>query len=375
LNNIPYKYYEISRSLNISVIGNILKLEVPVIKQNLFAIFAIIFSLCFLSFAIVMALGGNPQNSTLEVAIYQYALFDLNFNKAIILSFIQIVICIIFVSIGFYKFKGSNFFQIDYQANLHPHKDLFILKFIDFIIIFSSTIFLFSPIFFIFLEALKSNFSDIIFDYYFIKAFFNSIFISLITGILVSFIGLITSVILVINYKNILIQQIMFLFSSIIIIISPIIFSLGYFIYFQSYIYIEIVKFFIVILINAIFLLPFSILIFFNNLKNIYLTFEDYKETYRLGIINYFRIISPLFKNNFIYIFAFSTVITLGDFTIISFFRSESFETLPSYLYKLISSYRFNEASFIAGIILLISMIIYFIIDNFNYQGKPAKRT
>ena len=92
------------------LLGYILKLEVPIIKQNSFAIFAIIFSLCFLSFAIVMALGGNPQNSTLEVAIYQYALFDLNFNKAIILSFIQIVICIIFVSIGFYKFKGSNFF-------------------------------------------------------------------------------------------------------------------------------------------------------------------------------------------------------------------------------------------------------------------------
>ncbi len=71
--------------------------ELPIIKQNLFAVFAIIFSLCFLSFAIVMALGGSPKNSTLEVAIYQYALFDLNFNKAILLSFIQIFICITFV--------------------------------------------------------------------------------------------------------------------------------------------------------------------------------------------------------------------------------------------------------------------------------------
>ena len=44
-------------------------------------------------------------------------------------------------------------------------------------------------------------------------------------------------------------------------------------------------------------------------------------------------------------------------------------------LFKLISSYRFNEASFVAGIILLMSIIIYFIIDNFNYQGKPAIRT
>ena len=49
--------------------------------------------LCFLSFAIVMALGGSPQYSTIEVAIYQYALFELNFNKAILLSFIQIIIC------------------------------------------------------------------------------------------------------------------------------------------------------------------------------------------------------------------------------------------------------------------------------------------
>ena len=44
-----------------------------------------------------MALGGSPKNSTLEVAIYQYALFELNFNKAIILSIIQIVICLFFI--------------------------------------------------------------------------------------------------------------------------------------------------------------------------------------------------------------------------------------------------------------------------------------
>ena len=91
LNNIPKKYYEISESINLSFLGNIFKLELPIIKQSLFAVFSIIFSLCFLSFAIVMALGGNPKNSTLEVAIFQYALFDLNFNKAIILSFIQIL--------------------------------------------------------------------------------------------------------------------------------------------------------------------------------------------------------------------------------------------------------------------------------------------
>ena len=87
LNSIPLKYYEISSSLNITFLGNLIKLELPYIRQNFFTIFSIIFSLCFLSFAIVMALGGGPKYSTIEVAIYQYALFDLNFNKAILLSF------------------------------------------------------------------------------------------------------------------------------------------------------------------------------------------------------------------------------------------------------------------------------------------------
>ena len=162
LNNIPKKYYEISTSLNLNTIGNILNLEIPIIKQNLFAVFSIIFSLCFLSFAIVMALGGNPRNSTLEVAIYQYALFDLNFNKAIILSFIQIIICLFFVSIGFNKFRGSGFFEIGDLQNIHPHKDLFFLKLIDFSLIFLFIIFLFSPIFFIFLETIKTSFSNVI---------------------------------------------------------------------------------------------------------------------------------------------------------------------------------------------------------------------
>ncbi|MBT4644962.1 MAG: hypothetical protein HOC10_00535, partial [Pelagibacteraceae bacterium] len=146
LNNIPKNYYEISRTFNMSIIGNIIKLEFPIIKQNLFTVFSIIFSLCFLSFAIVMALGGGPRNSTLEVAIYQYALFELNFDKAIILSLIQIIICLFFVFIGFFKLKGSNFFEIEIKSNDHPHKNYKLIKIIDFLIITFFIIFLFSPI-------------------------------------------------------------------------------------------------------------------------------------------------------------------------------------------------------------------------------------
>ena len=96
-----------------------------------------------------------------------------------------------------------------------------------------------------------------------------------------------------------------------------------------------------------------------------------FQKTFRIKISDYYKIIFPLIKKNLLYVFSFSTVITFGDFTIISFFRSDNFETLPSYLFKLISTYQFNEASFVAGAILFLSMVIYFIIDNLNYQGRP----
>jgi hypothetical protein len=41
----------------------------------------------------------------------------------------------------------------------------------------------------------------------------------------------------------------------------------------------------------------------------------------------------------------------------------------------LISVYKFNEASFVAGVILILSMIIFLLIDNLNYQGKSAIKT
>ena len=183
---------------------------------------------------------------------------------------------------------------------------------------------------------------------------------------------IIISGILVVNHNNTLVQQILFLLSSIIIIISPIIFSLGYFIYFQPLIHIEFVKFIIVILINAIFLLPFAILILFTKLKNIYINFDDIKKTFRISEKNFIKIIYPLIQKNLIYIFSFSAAISFGDFTIISFFKNESFQTLPTILYKLITSYRFNEASFVAGFMLIFSLLIYLLFDNSFYKDNPV---
>ena len=374
LNTIPKSYLETGSSLNLNFFANIYKIEWPILKQNLLSVFSIIFVLCFLSFAIVMALGGGPSNSTLEVSIYQSVIFELNFNKAIILSIIQILICLSLLIFGFYKLKGTNFFDIQKNYFIHPFKDIFLVKFFDYLIITICSLILFSPIFYILFNFIEILFTESIFHkFYFLNALKNSFILSFVTGILVTIIGFIVSLVLVSSVNYIFLQQILFLLSTFILIISPIIVSLGYFIILGDLRYINWISFIVIIIINCLFLLPFAILILFNNLKNIYLNYRDIKITFRINEMNFIKIIYPLIKNNLFYIFAFSTAISLGDFTVISFFKNSSLQTLPTLLYKLIISYRFNEASFVAGFMLIFTLVIYLIFDNNFYKDKPDK--
>jgi len=50
--------------------------EWPVIARLLPGLATLVFTLCFTSFAVVLALGGGPRATTLEVAIYQALRFD-----------------------------------------------------------------------------------------------------------------------------------------------------------------------------------------------------------------------------------------------------------------------------------------------------------
>ena len=373
LNTIPKNYIEVVNSLNLGFWVTINKIEWPILKQNLFSVFAIIFVLCFLSFAIVMTLGGGPSVSTMEVAIYQSALFELNFNKAIVLSFIQIMICLTLLVFGFYKLKGSNFFEIQTNYFNHPFRNNFLIKFCDYLIILIFSIILFSPIFYIISNFIETiDLQNYFLKKYFLEAFKNSIILSFFTATMVTLIGLIISILLVNSRNHFFLQQILFLISSMILIISPIIISLGYFIVLGELRYVSFITYVIIIIINCLFLIPFSILILFTKLKNIYLNFDDLKKTFRINEKNFIKIIYPLIQKNLIYIFSFSAAISFGDFTVISFFKNESLQTLPTILYKLIISYRFNEASFVAGFMLIFSLLIYLFFDNSFYKDNPV---
>jgi thiamine transport system permease protein len=59
----------------------------------------LVFSLCFTSFAVVLALGGGPAATVLEVAIYQALRLDLALGRAGLLALVQLGICAIMAAL------------------------------------------------------------------------------------------------------------------------------------------------------------------------------------------------------------------------------------------------------------------------------------
>ncbi|RXY75262.1 thiamine/thiamine pyrophosphate ABC transporter, permease protein, partial [Klebsiella pneumoniae] len=55
---------------------------------------ALIFMLCFASFATVLSLGGGPKATTIELAIYQALSFDYDPARAAMLALIQMLCCL-----------------------------------------------------------------------------------------------------------------------------------------------------------------------------------------------------------------------------------------------------------------------------------------
>lgn len=85
LQSVPTEQHQLAAQLNIKGFTFFRLIEWPYLKSQIVSAFVLIFMLCFTSFTIVLALGGGPQNSTLEVVIYQAIFFEFDLPKAVLL--------------------------------------------------------------------------------------------------------------------------------------------------------------------------------------------------------------------------------------------------------------------------------------------------
>ena len=92
LRAIPDSRWKLAQQLKLNRWQRFRILEWPAAQMTTWLVGGFILVLCFNSFAVVLALGGGPQATTLEVAIFQALKYDFNISEALILAWVQLMI-------------------------------------------------------------------------------------------------------------------------------------------------------------------------------------------------------------------------------------------------------------------------------------------
>ena len=378
--SIPKEKYKLAKSLNFSVLKRFWYVEYPALKTSLLSIGSTIFLLCFTSFAVVLLLGGNPSFNTLEVAIYEAVKLDFDIQMALKLALIQLAISSVLVILSSnFRINVSN---IKTSNNFISWKESRVIRIIQYSIITLFSIFFISPLFVIFLDGIKANFTHIFADALFIQSFFTSIVLAFISSVLTVLIAILLSN----TRRNFsldtrlasmpfakLFNGLVAFSGNLYLAIPSLVLGLGFFLIYQKYDG----SFFIwsslaILSANILMSLPFALAVL---VPVMHKTAKRYdKLCFSLGLSTaqrYKQIEYPYLKSSLAYVFALSFCFSLGDLGIIALFGSDEFITLPWYLYQLMGSYKTTDAAGVALILLVLVLSVFILIPRI-FRSKNA---
>ena len=117
---IPTSLYEAGRSLGAGKARLFRTVTLPWLLPCITAACALIFVECFMSFSIVLVLGGGPQFSTMEVEIYKLARTTAQIPKACALGAAETLIAMVFITIYTAAGHRSTGYSVSADSNRHP---------------------------------------------------------------------------------------------------------------------------------------------------------------------------------------------------------------------------------------------------------------
>ena len=361
LQSIPYQQRQLAAQLNLQGWQFVKLVEWSVFRQQCLPTFSLIFMLCFTSFTVVLTLGGGPQYTTLETAIYQAILFEFDLPKAALFAMLQFVFCLVLFSLTS-RFSPSNQNGLS-NSNPWFEKPKSAVKIFHVFVLLIFIFFLFSPVLNILVSALSSpSLLTVWYNSQLWRALGYSLSIAPLSALLALMMAialqLLSRRLEWLHYQKI--AQFIINAGMVILAIPTLVLAMGLFLLLQERDFSNIDLFAIVVFCNALSAMPFVLRIlsapFHNNMRY----YENLCNS--LGIVGWkrFSLIEwQTLRAPLRYAFALALALSLGDFTAIALFGNQEFTSLPHLLYQQLGNYRNQDAAVTAGILLLLCGILF----------------
>ncbi len=338
----------------------------PVLRREAPGIAALIFLLCFTSFATVLTLGGGPAAQTLEVAIYQALAFELDFQRALALSAVQIALCLL-LTLGLSAF-GTRPAEIDAPIAeiARPDRAAPATRLLDGVVLLIAAVILLPPALAILLRGLSLQGFSILADPNLLRATLGSLQVAIPAGLIALLIGF--GLAWTARHARLSghphLARLPALIASIALVAPPFVLAAGLFAALVGKANPLALGPVLVPLVNGIMAAPFVFRLVGPALDR---AGERHDRLCRsLGIRGLARLIWidwPAIRRAVGMGLAIATAFSLGDFGVIALFGGQDFTTLPHLVYRLMGSYRLAEAGSTALVLLLLIGLLFWLLE------------
>lgn len=373
LENIPGEQRQIAAQLGMRGVSFFRFVEWPWLRRQIPPVAALIFMLCFASFATVLSLGGGPQATTIELAIYQALSYDYDPGRAALLAMVQMACCLVLVLLSQRLSKaippGSN--QItgwrDPQDSLHS-------RVTDFILIALALLLLLPPLMAVIVDGLNLNLMSVLQQSVLWQATWTSLRIALAAGLLC----VVLTMMLLWSSRELYARQAqkagqtLELTGMLILAMPGIVLATGFFLLFNSTIGLPERADGIVIFTNALMAIPYALKVLENPMRDVNSRYGLLCQSLgmqgwqRLKVVELRALKRPLAQA-----LAFACVLSIGDFGVVALFGNDDFRTLPYWLYQQIGSYRSQDGAVTALLLLLLCFALFTVIE--KLPGRDVK--
>ncbi|HBC7429556.1 TPA: thiamine/thiamine pyrophosphate ABC transporter permease ThiP [Providencia rettgeri] len=368
LENIAIEQRQIAAQLRFNEWQQFTILEWPYLRRQILPTAALIFMLCFASFATVLALGGGPAATTIELAIYQALNYDFDLGRATILALIQLFFC---VGLMFICHRVNSVFSVGFshQAQWVDPADNAFRRIRDLLLIAAAMLLLLPPLFAVIFDGLNGQLWAVLQQPALWQATATSVFIALCAGA----VCVVLTLMLLWSSRELRLRQAARLgqaleLSGLIILAMPgIVLATGFFIFFNETIGLPESPYPLVIMTNALLAIPYALKVLENPMRDSAERYNPLCQSLDISGFNRLRIIElKALRKPIAQALAFACVISIGDFGVVALFGNDNFRTLPYYLYQQIGAYRSNDGAVTAMLLLLLCFCLFSLIERIS---------
>lgn len=350
-------------------------LDWPVIRPVLPGLLALVFTLCFTSFSIVMTLGGGPGATTLEVAIYQALRFEFDFGRAALLALVQLIIC---GGLWWLVMRlGDNTPVLSERRFSQPpprRDNTGAARIIDAALVCTFSVFLLLPLLAIIARGYPElatlpmlNPQSPLF-----LATLRSLSIALPAGAL----ALVASLAIVAAGQFRATKSVTRSAGYLPLIVPPLVLGTGLFLLFRPSLGAASQGMLLVVLINAMMALPFILQLIRGPLANLDRASQQLAD--QLGMLGWYRwrwLHWPRLKRPLALAMAYGVGLSLGDFGVIALFGTPGSPTLPVLLYQQLGSYQLAAAAATGLWLILLLLLVFSLAHGLTFSSRRRPTT